>query len=155
MTGPRFIERLVRDRRGASLIELGIGLPVLIMLALGGCDIFGGFAADMRLQQYAQAGADFVVASGDTAPTTAAVQGQVASLSGLDPSKISVTTWTECNQSKNATWNNCPDTSDVKVNYMQIQVTDTYQPILSIPGYASFIGATALSGTTIVRLPKS
>ncbi len=150
----RYIFRKLRpDARGTATIELAMALPVLTVMALASIDFVLGFGYKMNLQQYAQSGADFVIANGENLPTDAQVSTEVAAVSGLDPAAISVTKWTECNQAKQSTYGSCPGASDNKANYMQIAVTDTYQPILAIEGIADFVPSTALTGTAVVRIP--
>ncbi|MDC0887310.1 pilus assembly protein, partial [Altererythrobacter sp.] len=70
-------KRLERSQRGVAAVEMAIVLPVLSIMALASIDFVFGFTQKIELQQYAQAGADFVVANGDTAPTEAEVKAEV------------------------------------------------------------------------------
>ena len=144
---------LGRSDRGTAVVELGLALPVLLVLALAATDFVSAFSYKLKLQQYAQAGANFVVAHGENDPAPGDVKTEVASLSGLDASKIKITRWTECNQSEQDEYDTCPGSSDVKVSYMQIEVEDTYDPMISIDRYSEFLGATDLVGSVVVRLP--
>lgn len=145
--------RLRRESRAVATIELAIVLPVLAIMALGAVDFVRGFTFKIKLQQYAQSGADFVVANGEDLPTAADVKAQVVTLSGLDAADIDVTLWTECNQAKQSAYGTCPGASDVKVSFMQILVTKTYNPILAINGIANFLPSTQMTGKAIVRVP--
>lgn len=148
-------QRFFKDRRGVAAVELALALPILTVMALGSIDLARGFSYKMNLQQYAQSGADFIVANGESIPTEAQVKTEVAAVSGLATTAITVTKWTECNRGKNGTlpYDTCPGSSDEKANYMQIAVTDTYDPILDIKGIADFVQSTSLTGTAIVRIP--
>nr|WP_137677351.1 TadE/TadG family type IV pilus assembly protein [Parerythrobacter lutipelagi] len=144
------------DRRGTATIELAIVLPVLSMVALGAVDLVSGFAHKMHLQQHAQAGADFVIANGETLPSESDIKAQITALSGLNTSAITITKWTECNAAKYTSGLvDCPGLSDLEAQYMQIDVKDEYQPILDIDGIADFVQTSTLSGSVVVRLPIS
>ena len=148
----RLLRALLRAQRGTSTIELALVLPVLGVLSLGAIDFAMAFGMKLQVQQYAQSGADFVVASGASVPTTDAVKAEVATVSGLAPTKITVTKFTECNQVKVVIFNLCPGASDTKISYMTIEVQDTYTPMLNIEGFADFVSTTTLKGRTTVRL---
>lgn len=150
----RLTSRLRRNQRGTSTIELALVLPVLGMMTLGSIDFAMAFGVKMKLQQYAQSGGDYVVAGGESAPSSTDVQSEVATVSGLEAANITVTQFTECNAVKIATVGVCPGVSDFRVDYMQIDVLDTYEPILNIKGIADFLGGNKrLTGSVVVRLP--
>ncbi len=147
------LHRLRRESRAVAAVELAIVLPVLAIMALGAVDFVRGFTFKLKLQQYAQSGADFVVANGETLPTAAQVQDQVVTISGLNASDVNVTLWTECNQARQSAYGTCPGASDNKVSFMQILVTKSYQPIMSLNGFANFLPTTTMTGKAIVRVP--
>lgn len=150
----RSLRTLRADAQGTAVLEFGLSLPLLCMLALAGADFVFGFAHKIALQQYAQAGAEYIVAAGEDVPTDAQIAAEVKAASGLDASKIKVKRFTECNQAKVLSFGLCPGVADVKVNYIEIKVTDTYTPMLSIPGYANFVKTTSLEGKTTTRMAK-
>ena len=152
LIAPR-LRTMSRDERGTSVLELALVLPVISMLSLAAIDFAMAFGMKLQVQQYAQAGADFVVASGATPPTPEAVKAEVVAISGLNASEVTVTRFTECNAVKVALFGLCPGLLDVKTNYMQISTVDTYEPMLNIDGIADFMTTSQMTGRTIVRLP--
>ena len=148
-----FLYRLLRDEAGSSVVELGLVMPVFLMTALGGADFVMGFGKKLEVQQFAQSGADFVLASGESIPSDSEVAAEVAAASGLPTSAVTVSKFTECNAVKATTYGQCSGTSAVQANYMAITVTDTYTPVLNIPGIAAFAQTTALKGKVTVRIP--
>lgn len=150
----RFLKHLHGNSQGTAAIELGLILPILSMMALASADFVAGFAQMTSLQQHAQSGADFVIANGETIPTTSQVQDQVVALSGLPKSAVTVTAWTECNAAKlSSGLVDCPGLSDLQAQFMKVDVTDTYEPILDIDGIADFVGKRTMKGSATVRLP--
>lgn len=150
----RFFQHLARDPRGVAAVEMAIVLPVLSIMALASVDFVFGFTHKIELQQYAQAGADFVVASGDTALTAAEVKAEVVALSGLPTGAVTVVKVVECNAVKITGTGLCPGLSPIRAEYFQITVTDSYTPILNIDGIADFVGQRSLTGSSAVRLPS-
>jgi len=49
----RHIKNLARDERGASLIEMGLMLPILASLLIGMVDISRAYSAKLQLEQSA------------------------------------------------------------------------------------------------------
>ena len=148
----RLLRAVLRGERGTSTLELALTLPVLGILSLAAIDFAMAFGMKLQVQQYAQSGADFVVASGAAVPSAADVKAEVVAVSKLDPANVTVTKFTECNQVKVVVFGVCPGLSDVKISYMQIEVQDTYTPMLDIEGIADFAKTSTFKGRTTVRL---
>ena len=149
----RLLSSIRRDTRGTSVVELAFALPVLCVLALAGVDFALAFSKKLEVQQYAQAGADFVVANGDTAPTPSAVRDEIVALSGLPADKITITQFTECNKVRVVTFGACPIGVPNQVDYMQIRVAKEFQPVVQVNGISDFMSTRDLTGSVVVRLP--
>ena len=149
----RILKALNRSEAGTAVVELAVALPMLMIVALGITDFVSAFGQKMALQQQAQAGANYIAAHYFTKPTVEDVKKEVIATSGLDQSQITVGQWTECNQAKVAQFDECPGESDIKVSFMKITITDTYDPMLAIDGFADFVGKTNVKASVVVRLP--
>ena len=142
-----------RDRRGTAVIETAIVLPVLVLLALASFDITRGFVHKLRLQQYAQTGIELVVAKMTAVPTDAQIQAELATVSGLPTSAITVTRWRECDNAPVATNASCTSPTAVKADYIKIAVADTYQPALGAIGLDGMMQtAVSMTGEATVQL---
>ncbi len=143
--------KLLANSQGNSTVELALVTPVLLTLALGGIDVAMGFTHKMQMQHYAQVGADYVVATIESSPSAATVRQEVQASSGLSLGKITVNEWAECDGVKNPIDIECPSAAAVQYNFMEIVVTDNYEPILAIPGFADFVVSTRNTGSATVR----
>lgn len=147
----RIARALARQDGGNATIELALVAPVLLTMALGVIDLAMGFSHKMQMQHYAQVGADYVVATLETNPQASDVKDEVANASGLDKGKISISEWVECDGVKNPNETQCAKIDALQYNFMQIDVSDTYQPMLDIPGLADYVGNTRNVGSVTVR----
>ena len=145
-----FLHSLLADIRGTAVIETAVILPVLVMLSLGFVDLTVGFQKKLSIQQYAQSGADLAVASFADPLTDSEIKTEIAALSGLPTTAITVTRWLECNNVKTLN-TGCLNSAVQKSGYVRIDVTDTYEPILGDIGTDRFIGDVQLSGSVVVR----
>ena len=145
--------QLGRDERGTATIELAIATPVLLMLALGGIDLALGFVHKLKVQQYAQIGADYVMSEMETLPTAAEVQLRVNEGSGVALNNITVDEWVECDGEKISA-PKCvgKHKGDEETKYMKISVDKEYEPILDIKGYADFVDTFTATGSVTLQV---
>lgn len=143
---------LRRDRRGTAVVEMAFALPIMVMLSLGFVDVARGFSYQMALAQYAQSGADLVLASFPTTPTDTEIKTQITTVSGIPAANITITRWTECNYGALPAVQACPAMADLRADFMRIKVVDTFSPILNVPGYADMIKQMQMSSQVVVRI---
>ena len=146
----RFAARLARNRRGAAAVELALVAPMLVGIVLPMVDLGMGAFARMRVQNAAEAGAQYVLAHGynSTAITNAV---QAATSLG---NTVSVAPATACHCVTSNTLGSavtcgsaCADGSTAG-NYATITATVTFTPLFSYGGFGS---ARTLTGTAMTR----
>lgn len=124
---PRKVLRIWRDTNGSSLIEAAFIIPVLCLLAFGATDIALGFAQKLRVQQAADRAVQFALNVGLTKATQAKIQSEAATSSGLDPAKVAVNLWLECNKQVQPDFNgSCVNSAPAR--YLSVTVSDSYAP---------------------------
>lgn len=151
----RYLHRmrdLRTDRRGLSVIELGLSMPILSVLMLGLIDVSSVYSAQVSLQQAAARSLERVQVSGYGTDFTY-VKAEAAAAAGVPESQVTVTTWLECNNVKQlATVTLCPGTQ-VAGRYVQVAITATYTPWFpySPMGERNGEGKIPMSATSSVR----
>ena len=116
---------LRRDRRGASILELGLVLPILMVVLLGLIDVASLYAARMSLQQSAARALERVQV-GNSRTDFAFVRTEAATAAGVPESQVAVETWLECNQVRQGTAiTDCP-AGQQRARYVQVTITSTY-----------------------------
>lgn len=145
-------KRLKSDTRGNATLELAFATPILLTMALASVDATMGFMHRMKMQQYAQIGADYVFSKMEDVPLDPVIKAEMVLATGLPANKISVTSWVECDSSKaNQTLGVCNKPTAVVTKFVKIDVTDTYSPIIKIPGYVNYVKSFDYTGSVTVQ----
>jgi hypothetical protein len=116
-----------RDRRGASLIEFALVLPVLALLVMGVIDLGQGFAHRFRLDQAAQQTIE-MASVGAVGSDYEYLRPHAAAAAGVPLAQVTLDQWLECNGSRMATFDETCPTGQLLARYVRIDVADFYQP---------------------------
>jgi Flp pilus assembly protein TadG len=146
------LRRIGRDRRGASIIELALALPVLSIMVVGLVDMASLFSAQLSLQQAAARSLERVQVNGTTT-NLAFVKTEAAAAADVPESQVTVETWLECENVKQAaTVTICPGTADA-AKYVKVTITKEYVPFFTYSplGTRQTNGNVALSAAASVR----
>ncbi len=160
MTG--HLSSLARDERGASLIELGLALPMLAFLTIGMVDLSNGYGAKLRLEQAAQRTLEQVQQKGyswtsDTVNDDAALETEAETAAGPG-SDATVESYTECTSGgvKVATldeFNGSCGSGQAAARYVSISITQTFTPLFDVKFAGSNDDGTfTLTGEAAIRV---
>lgn len=132
-------------QRGLSVVELGLAMPLLMLVMLGTVDLGRSMAAALRVTGAATAGAQY---GARTAETTRDVDGMVkaAQDSGFDLGTAIESTarsFCECpgDVPDDCLNSNCPDDYAPEL-YVEVRATTTFQPMFPWPGIPASIPIT-------------
>jgi Flp pilus assembly protein TadG len=121
--------RLVRDDRGASIIELALVAPVLASLLIGMVDLSRAYSHKLQLEQAAQRAIEKVQQYQTTSSTYGTLQAEAATAAGVPASSVTIDFWLECNGVRASNYNsNCPN-GDVYARWINVDVTGTFTPL--------------------------
>ena len=142
------LPRLISAREGASAVELALALPILLLLLLPSIDYAMAFSAQMRLSAAASRAAELATGSGRVLPS---YDGLASEAQAAAPgANATVTNWLECNNVRQSSANGTCDSGVGFARYVQVRVTDTYQPMFKLGG---FIGTPVpIEGIATVRV---
>jgi Flp pilus assembly protein TadG len=141
-----------RDERGASIIELALAMPVLSLLLVGLVDMSSMFSAQLSLQQAAARSLERVQVNGANTNFGFA-RTEAATAAGVDESQVTVITWLECdNVRQAATVTTCPGTADAG-KYVKVTINRGFVPFFPFSplGARQSDGTVALSAAASVR----
>lgn len=127
-----------RNEDGSMVIETAFVAPVLMMLALGGFEISAIVARQTELQSAAAEAASVVRAViPEDAAARNTVRDVVATSTGLTNQQVTVTEIYRCGTT--TTYSNTADNcgTDTEYKFIQVNITDTYQPIWTKFGVGS------------------
>lgn len=133
-----FSTRLLREERGAMLIETAIVAPVLVLLSMGAFQVSQVVARQTELQgAAAEASAIALAAPPDTTEKRQVLKDVIVESTGLDASKVTITEKFRCGTDTAyvAAESECVG---VKIShYVLIQLDDTYTPAWTEWGFGS------------------
>ncbi|HLZ79402.1 MAG TPA: TadE/TadG family type IV pilus assembly protein [Sphingomonas sp.] len=126
---------LAADARGASIIELAIAVPFLLVMTLGMVDAAMGYAAKLQIQQAAARTIEMATASGINSPafTTQNLQADAVAASGQNSSNVKIDIWMECDGVlQPVTAVSCASGQQI-AHFVAVTINGTYAPIMSGP----------------------
>jgi len=149
---PHFLHRIGRDRRGASIIELALALPFLSVMLVGLVDVASCYSAQMSIHQAAARSLERVQVSGSNADF-AYVKTEAASAAGVPESQVTVETWLECDNVKQAASVSTCTATQVSAKYVKVTIASSYTPYFAYSplGTRGSDGKVPLSAFSSVR----
>jgi len=149
----RRIKTLVRDQRGASLIELALAAPFLAALVVGMVNISQGYSAKVKLTQAAQRAIEKAMQGQKTTDLYDTLQQEGADAAGVATSAVTSKYWLECdgvNQNTSpatmtADYDKVCTTGQVSARYVSIDIVKTYTPFFA----TRFLGSNADGSYTL------
>lgn len=119
---------LLRDSRGASVIELAIVAPVLALFSIAAVDITKGFNLKLNLEQAATRVVQLAAVTPPTSADFTYLEQEGASASGQPVGNVSVKVNLECNGvPQDPLIVECPEGMR-QVRRMLVRIRGTYQP---------------------------
>ncbi|HKX92654.1 MAG TPA: TadE/TadG family type IV pilus assembly protein [Sphingomicrobium sp.] len=133
----RLVKSLARDDSGASIIEMGLMLPILASLLIGMIDISRAYSSKLQLSQAAYRAVEKVQqynTSSDTYNTLKAEAGSAARAAGftsVTDNDVTIDYWLECNGARAADYNTpCPN-GQAYARWVTVDVTAKFTPMFA------------------------
>ncbi len=148
------ILQIIRDERGASLIELALVLPVLGTMLVGMVDISRGYSAKLQLEQAAQRSIEKAMNGKKATALFETLVAEAVAAANVSPSAVQVRYWLECNgvsQNSSASTmavdyeKKCGD-NVAYARYVNVRIQKTYTPMFQ----ARLLGSNADGTFTLV-----
>ena len=132
----RNVNRLVRDQRGTSVIELAIAAPILSVFLIGMVDLSRAYSAKLQVEQAAQRTIEKVQRNGFTLGDQTSLQTEAETAAGTGSSATVVATL-ECRTGGGAVTvkafnQNCTGTGETFARYLRVQITKPYTPFFRL-----------------------
>lgn len=127
------IKRLRRDRKGSMAIEVAFVVPVLATIAIGVFEVGAIVSRQQELQSAAsEAEAIVLAALGGTGSDSGQIEDVLEESLGLRDNQFTINQRFRCDVSDQMqTAADSCDASEPIYRYVQIQVTDSYEPVWS------------------------
>jgi Flp pilus assembly protein TadG len=133
----RHFQPLARDERGASIIEMGLLLPILASLLIGLVDISRAYSAKLQLEQAAYRAIEKVQQYNTTSSTYSTLQSEAASaaqaagFSNVTNSDVTIDYWLECNGSRQTDYDTTCPSGQTYARWITLDITAKFTPMFS------------------------
>jgi Flp pilus assembly protein TadG len=145
------LQRMLRDIRGTSAVEFALVLPILVGMLVPTADLGLGFYAQMRVQNAAQAGAQYAIVHGwNNGASVAAIENAVTSATALASIQASPVPTQACGCASGTSIapidcsSTCPSGA-TPGSYVTVKAQAPYTPLIPYPLIGNSITLTAQS----------
>lgn len=145
----KLLKALIRDTRGAAVVELAVVSPMIALLTVGVVDMSNGFNKKLKIEQGAQRAIEKIMNTSGTDTVENTLAAEAAAQAEVPISNVTVTYRLECNGTLTE-GEDCPQGQAV-AKWISVKVTDSYQPLFT-RRFGAGAGAYPLSATAGVRI---
>ncbi|MCB2082819.1 MAG: hypothetical protein KDD90_02035 [Sphingomonadaceae bacterium] len=152
------LARLLKaDRKGFGAMELGLSLPVLMLLGLGTVDASNLIAAKMDFEAAAQRTTDYALAKRPNGSNGAYLRAEAANAAGVSEQDVTVQIFLECNGVKQDNFNTLCPSGEVPTRFVSVEIS---KPVATefdwsffdrVLGVKAFDSAVTVTGDSLVR----
>jgi len=154
-----FNKSLLRDNRGAAIIEMALLLPVMATVVIGVADISRAYSQKLRLEQAAYRSIDKVQQYQSTESTYNTLQNDVvaaaasAGFTDVTTANVTIDYWLECNGVRQSSYDTVCSSGQTYARWISVDVTHSFTPMFAssrLPGSNSD-GSYTLHGRAALR----
>lgn len=146
------LNRLRRDERGTSVIELALIAPILATLTIGLIDLSQGFSQKLILEQAAQRAIEKVMQGRSNITTMGTLKTEAAETAGVAASAVTTDFWLECNGVRASNYNTNCASGVPFARYISVRITKTYTPFFNYKFHNRAENTYSLTGAATVRI---
>ena len=133
----RQFQSLARDEGGASIIEMGLMLPILASLLIGMVDISRAYSAKLQLEQSAYRAIEkvqqynTVESTYDTLRTEAGNAARAAGFTDVTDNDVTIDYWLECNGTRQTDYDTVCSSGQTYARWITVDITAKFTPMFS------------------------
>jgi Flp pilus assembly protein TadG len=133
----RFKKSILRDEGGASIVEMGLLLPVLSTIVIGVADVSRAYSQKLLLEQAAYRAIEKVQqyqsseSTYDTLKNEVVTAATAAGFTDVTTSSVTVDYWLECNGVRQATYDSSCSTIPATGRWISVDVTHSFTPMFA------------------------
>jgi Flp pilus assembly protein TadG len=149
----RRVRSLLRDSRGAAVIEVALIAPILATMVVGLVDLSRGYSMKLQLEQAAQRSIEKVMNGQATTTTAAALKTEAAATAGVAETAVVVDFWLECDGVRKTNYDTVCTSTQVYARFMSVAITKVFTPMFATKwAGANADGTFTVVGRTGVRI---
>jgi Flp pilus assembly pilin Flp len=144
--------RILRDDRGASIVEMGLAAPILATLLVGMIDLSRAYSTRLQLEQVAQRTIEKVQISEFKYSDLSGLETEAATAAGTGAT-AHADAWLECNGVRKNLWTDACTAGQSYARYVEVEVTREFEPYFNVGWFTpNANGDILLTGTAGVRV---
>jgi Flp pilus assembly protein TadG len=129
---------LLRDESGASIIEMGLMMPVLATLLIGMVDLSRGYSAKLQLEQAAQRSIERAMNGEKDTDLFESLEDEAVAAAGVSASAVEIRFWLECDGVSQNTSpstmvadyeNSVCDDGEPQARYVNVRIEKVFTPM--------------------------
>lgn len=137
----QWFRNLRADKRGTSLIELGLAAPLITVFLLGMVDTSMGIAQKLRNEQAAQRAVEKAIAYGRAGSDFSGIDDEAALAADLPVEQVTFDKWLECDGERAESFTGACDSGEEIARYLSVGIDDAYEPLFAYGPIAKLAGA--------------
>ncbi len=138
------------DRAGFGAMELGLALPILVLLSLGMVDASKLISTKIDFEQAAQRTTDFALAKRPTNSDASYLVTEAAAAAGIDAQHVSATLFLECNGVLQQDFNAGCAPTETPARFVEVTISQPVATEFDWTGIASVLGVKAFDSQVVV-----
>lgn len=143
--------KLVRDRKGAAVVELAVIAPMIALLTVGIVDLSNGFSRKLKIEQAAQRSIEKIMNTSASDTIEATLAAEAAAQGDVPLENVQVSYRLECDGVQTAAAE-CPEDQESS-QWISVTVTDEFEPMFARQFKGAGVDGTyQLSATAGVRI---
>lgn len=142
--------RLRGDIRGTGIMELGLALPILMLLLVGAADISRLVATRIDLEQAAQRTTDFALAKRPNGTSGTYLRTEAAAAAGVPADNVTVDIFLECDGVRQDDFNTICASGESRARFVSISIADNVETMFDWGALSGVIGSDLLPSTVTV-----
>lgn len=150
-TAETLLPALLRDRTGTSVMELGLMMPILLMLLLGTIDASRMVAAKLDMEQAAQRTTDYALAKRPDSSNGTYLQTEAASAANVPASDVTVDIYLECDGVRQTDFSSACAGSQQQARFASVVIDKPVNTLFDWSALSSVVGSNLLPSTITVQ----
>lgn len=148
---------LHKDHAGFGAMELGLALPLLVLLSLGMVDASKLISTKIDFEQAAQRTTDFALAKRPTNSDAGYLAAEAAAAAGVDAQYVTATLFLECNGVLQQDFNAGCAPTETPARFVEVTISQPvatefdWTAIANVLGVKAFDGMVTVTGDSLVR----
>ncbi|MBT0667134.1 pilus assembly protein [Novosphingobium profundi] len=139
------------DRRGASIVELALVMPVLLLVLAGMVEVSRFVVARIDVEMAAQRTTDFVLAKRPQSADTTYIRTEAAKAAKVDASRVTAELFLECDGVRQSDFDGYCATTEESARYVHVAIAKSVELQFDWAALGALFGSRVIGSTITVE----